>query len=64
MYKVISVMSKIIIGIGFFTIAGTAGASDLNTIALSTAVLNGMIGLTIIAGGALLAKIGGAAYGE
>lgn len=64
MRKVISAMSKAIIMIGFFIIAGTAGASDLNTIDVGTALLNGMIGITIITGGAMVAKIGGAAYGE
>ena len=64
MRKVISVMSKAIIIIGFFVIAGSAGASDLNTIGVGTAFLNGMIGLTIISGGVMLGRIGGAAYGE
>lgn len=52
-------MSKAIIMIGFFIIAGTAGASDLNTIDVGTALLNGMIGVTIITGGVMLDRIGG-----
>lgn len=59
MRKVISAMSKAIIMIGFFIIAGTAGASDLNTIDVGTALLNGMIGVTIITGGVMLDRIGG-----
>ena len=64
MKKAIQIISGVVIAVGFTVIAGTAGASDLNTIDLGTAVLNSMIGLTIISSGVLLIKIGGVAYGE
>jgi hypothetical protein len=45
--------------IGFFIIAGTAGASDLNTIDFMTSVENSLIGLLILIGGIFLGRIGG-----
>lgn len=59
MKKAIQIISGVVIAVGFTVIAGTAGASDLNTIDLGTAVINSMIGLIIIAGGFMLGRIGG-----
>lgn len=59
MKKAIEIISGVVMTVGFTVIAGTAGASDLNTISLGTAILNSMIGLIIIAGGFMLGRIGG-----
>lgn len=60
--KVIGTLSVWLIVIGFTIIAGTAGASDLNTIDLETVVQNCVIGLLIMTGGAFLGRIGGGIY--
>ena len=57
--KVIGIISVWLCVIGFFIIAGTAGASDLNTIDFMTSVENSLIGLLILTGGIFLGRIGG-----
>ena len=64
MKKMIQIISIVLFGIGFFIVAGTAGASDLNRIDLGTIDRNCLIGMTLIIGGVFLARIGGAADGE
>lgn len=59
MEKLISAVSYGVILIGFTVTAGTAGASDLNTIGLKTTVVNASIGMIIIAAGVLLLRIRG-----
>ena len=59
MRKNVNILGAAVITIGAVVMFGTAGASDCQTIDISTAALNCTIGLVIIAGGALLRRIGG-----
>lgn len=63
MKKMIQIVRGLVIAAGVTMIAGTAGASDLNTIDLGTIIHNCSIGLILMIGGAI-AWIGGAADGE
>lgn len=57
--KVISVISGVTIAAGLFLLIGTAGMSDCNLISFGSLVRRSLIGIALLAGGALVDYFGG-----